>query len=102
MRKVLLISMLVAGIIVGTGMAAVAYEDIESATIVQIGTFYNQATVRVTATGLTGSPIFYLDPTKESEQLATLLTAFSLEKTVWMRVAATTNGSLVQVVYINP
>ncbi len=45
---------------------------------------------------------FYLSPTIKNTGLATILTALSLEKTVWVRIAGTgAQGSLITIVYIN-
>jgi len=75
--------------------------DIPEATIHRVGIFSGSAIVQVSGSPLTVTTIFYLDPNNESKQLATLLTAFSLGKTVWMRTAAATSGSLVRVIYVN-
>jgi len=74
---------------------------IPEATIVSVGPAYNAIRVFVKGAPLTGTVQFYLSPNRENEQLAVLLTALSLEKTVWMKTAADTPGSYVTVVYIN-
>ena len=75
--------------------------DIASATIHKVGIYNGTAIVQVSATPTGPKTIYYLQAANESKQLATLLTAFSLEKTVWMRTAGSTTGSLVQVIYVN-
>jgi len=50
----------------------------------------------------TGTRLFYLSSTLGNQGYATLLTAYSLGKTVWVRIAGTGEpGSLVQIIYIN-
>jgi len=45
---------------------------------------------------------FFLSPEIKNTGLATLLTALSLEKTVWVRIAGTgAPGSLITIIYIN-
>jgi hypothetical protein len=49
----------------------------------------------------TGSMTFYLNDTLGKAGWATVLTAYSLGKTLWLRVVDTTPGSLITVVHIN-
>ena len=50
----------------------------------------------------TGVRQYYLSETLGNQGLATLLTAYSLGKTVWVRIAGDgAPGSLVQIIYIN-
>jgi len=50
----------------------------------------------------TGIRQFYLSSTLGNQGLATLLTAYSLGKTVWVRIAGDgSSGSLISIIYIN-
>ena len=56
----------------------------------------------VTDGNYTGVRQYYLSSTLGNQGLATLLTAYSLGKTVWVRIAGTGEpGSLIQIIYIN-
>jgi len=56
----------------------------------------------LTDQGWTGVRQFYLSSTLGNQGLATLLTAYSLGKTVWVRIAGTGEpGSLIQIIFIN-
>jgi hypothetical protein len=48
-----------------------------------------------------GSRIFYLSADLGESGLATLLTASSLGKTVWVRTLGVTAGSIVTIIYMN-
>ena len=48
-----------------------------------------------------GTVQFYLSDDLGDSGLATLLTAYSLGKTVWARTAGTTPGSLITILYMN-
>jgi hypothetical protein len=49
----------------------------------------------------TGSRTFYLDDSLGKAGWATVLTAYSLGKTLWMRLVDTLPGSLITIVHIN-
>ena len=50
----------------------------------------------------TGARQFYLSSTLGNQGLATLLTAYSLTKTVWVRIAGDGSaGSLIEILFIN-
>ncbi|MGV8073286.1 MAG: hypothetical protein AB2L11_01800 [Syntrophobacteraceae bacterium] len=50
----------------------------------------------------TGARQFYLSSALGNQGLATLLTAYSMGKTVWVRISGTaTSGSLVEIIFIN-
>lgn len=49
----------------------------------------------------TGSQAFYLSTDLGDSGLATLLTAYSLGKTVWVRTLGTVPGSIITVIYMN-
>jgi hypothetical protein len=56
----------------------------------------------LTDTQWTGIRQFYLSSTLGNQGLATLLTAYSLNKTIWARIAGTAApGSLVEIIFIN-
>ncbi len=48
-----------------------------------------------------GNVSYYLSTDLGDSGLATLLTAYSLDKTVWARTASTGTGSLVTIIYMN-
>ena len=49
----------------------------------------------------TGSRTFYLSDTLGKAGWATVLTGYSLGKTLWLRLVGTTPGSLITIVHIN-
>ena len=98
-RRLIIVGVLAVCLIAFSGTAFAT--DIPEATIVKVGPGGNTTRVFVQGAPLTGTVQFYLSPDKEDEQLAVLLTALSLEKTVWMRTAADTSGSYVITVYVN-
>ena len=49
----------------------------------------------------TGSMTFYLDDSLGKAGWATVLTGYSMGKTLWLRIADTTPGSLITIVHIN-
>jgi len=49
----------------------------------------------------TGSRTFYLSDTLGKSAWATVLTGYSLGKTLWLRVVSTEPGSLITIVHIN-
>jgi hypothetical protein len=49
----------------------------------------------------TGPMVFYLSDTLGKAGWATVLTGYSLGKTMWVRMVDTTPGSLITIVYIN-
>ena len=51
--------------------------------------------------GWVGKRVFYLHDDLGKAGWATVLTAYSMGKTVWLRVADTAAGSLVEIIYIN-
>ena len=57
--------------------------------------------VQDAAGGWTGSRTFYLNDTLGKAGWATVLTAYSLGKTLWLRIVDTTPGSLITIVHIN-
>ena len=81
--------------------------DVPTARINQVG--YNpafQGTMvqldDLSDTRFTGIRQYYLSSTLGNQGLATLLTAYSLDKTVWVRIAGTGEpGSLIQIIYFN-
>jgi len=88
--------------------AAYAATDVSSARIVKLG--INPALegpmVQLVDTAVnpkwTGVRQFYLSAELGNAGLATLLTAYSLGETVWVRIADTAEpGSLVMIIYVN-
>lgn len=88
--------------------AAYAVTDVSSARIVKIG--INPAIegpmVQLVDTAAnpkwTGIRQFYLSAELGNAGLATLLTAFSLGETVWVRIAETAEpGSLIMIIFVN-
>ena len=81
--------------------------DVASCTIVKIGAdprFEGAPVQLVDTSGVnwTGPRQFYLSSTLGNQGLAVLLTAYSMGKTVWVRLAGTgTAGSLVEVIFVN-
>ena len=56
----------------------------------------------LTDTRWTGIRQFYLSSTLGNQGLATLLTAYSLGKTVWVRIAGDgAPGSLIEIIFVN-
>jgi len=56
----------------------------------------------LTDTQWTGVRQFYLSSTLGNQGLATLLTSYSLGKTIWVRIAGTAQpGSLIEIIFIN-
>ena len=56
----------------------------------------------LTDTNWTSVRQFYLSSTLGNQGLATLLTAYSLNKTLWVRIAGTAApGSLIEIIFIN-
>ena len=53
------------------------------------------------STHWTGSRTFYLNDALGKAGWATVLSAYSLGKTLWLRIADTTAGSLITIVHIN-
>jgi hypothetical protein len=86
-----------------------AYEDIASARIVMIGTYLSggAAGIVVTITDEGAQPLFqgnrqyYLHPDLGKEGYATLLTAFSMDKNVYVRVESLDPLSLITIIYCN-
>ena len=84
-----------------------AIVDVPNCSIAKVGydPRFEGALVRLddlTDTQWTGTRQFYLSSTLGNQGLATLLTAYSLGKTVWVRIAGTGEpGSLIQIIYIN-
>ena len=81
--------------------------DVASCSIAKIGAdprFEGAPVQLVDTTGVnwTGPRQFYLSSTLGNQGLAVLLTAYSLGKTVWVRIAGDGSaGSLVQVIFVN-
>jgi hypothetical protein len=86
--------------------------DCAEATITKIGfnSAYDNATtsgtvIQLTCAGTawsgTVSVQFYLTKAAGDQGLATLLTAFAMDKPVWVRTSGATGGSLLQIVYVN-
>lgn len=98
-KKSIVLSVLVVCLL--TFSSAVFAAEIAKAQIIRTGVQGTHVIVQVKGDGVTGSPVFYLNPEKQDEQLAVILTALSLEKTVWMRTAGDAGGSLVTIVYVN-
>ncbi len=86
-------------------MTASASVDIPEATIVRVGNHMGKVLIQVAAnqTGLvvTGRT-YYLSPLLGNQGLAVILTAYSMGKTLYLRVGgAGEGGSLISVVHIN-
>jgi hypothetical protein len=90
--------------------------DVGYATILKIG-FYPRITPESSGAvvflddsediAFTGMRMYYLSTDLGNQGLATFLTAFSMDKKVWVRIGGSTgapadNGSLINVVYIQP
>ena len=98
MRKVMIIGLLVVSLaFVSTSVFAL---DIPKAKIVKTGVVDGRVLVWVTGAPLTVQTAFYAPEATKNPQLAILLTAVSLEKTVWMRTMGGA-GSLISIIYIN-
>jgi len=88
---------------------ASAYEDIISARIVMIGTYLSGETTKIVVTiadesatpKFTDERQYFLHPDLGNQGYATLLTAFSLEKNVRVRVESLDQLSLISVIYCN-
>ena len=98
-RRFIIVGVLVACIVAFSSIAFAT--DIPAATVKQVGPYGSSIKVMVSGAPLSGDTQFILLPSKEDEQLAVILTALSLDKTVWMRTVADTPGSYVTVVYVN-
>ena len=85
--------------------------DIAAAEITKIGVYPNltpTSSIPVFLTDTSGAfanRMFYLHESCGNQGLATLLTAFSMEKTVWVRIvgegAAAAPGDYVTIIYVN-
>lgn len=87
--------------------AASADVDVAKARVARTGVHPTLGTM-VQLIDLTASPKwtgmrqFWLNPNLGNQGVATLLTAFSTGKSVWVRIAGTgTAGSLINILYIN-
>jgi hypothetical protein len=49
----------------------------------------------------TGTRMFYLSDDLGTPGLATILTALSLEKTVWVRSSSSAAGGIISIIYVN-
>ena len=84
-----------------------AIVDVPNCSIAKVGydPRFEGALVRLddlTDTQWTGTRQFYLSSTLGNQGLATLLTAYSLGQTVWVRIAGTgAQGSLIEIILIN-
>jgi len=82
--------------------------DVSNCTIVKIGADprFEGAPVQLVDNGSTpnwtSSRQFYLSSTLGNQGLAVLLTAYSMDKTVWVRIAGdASSGSLITVIFVN-
>jgi hypothetical protein len=88
--------------------AAYADIDVRFARIVRLGIDprFEGAMVQLEDTAAspkwTGVRQFYLSSTLGNQGLATMLTAFSLDENVWVRIAGTGEpGSLIMIIFVN-
>lgn len=106
MIALLLFAVLSFAIIPSTANAA---EDITDAKIVMIGTYLSGGVSNIVVTvsddsaspKFTGNRQYFLHPDLGKEGYATLLTAFSLGKNVYIRVEDLASLSLITVIYCN-
>ena len=109
LRKVTSILMFCMMVLVSIAiMPAVANAlDVRICTIVKIGAdprFEGPPVQLVDTSGAnwTGPRQFYLSSTLGNQGLAVLLTAYSLDKTVWVRIAGDgSSGSLLEIIFVN-
>ena len=88
---------------------AKATADISSARIATIGTIISSQEVKIVVTvadesdpqNFTGFRQYFLHPTLGKEGYAALLTAFSMEKNVFIRVESLDSLSLITIIYVN-
>jgi hypothetical protein len=109
-RKKLSFTLLLCGIVLAafvTLPAAANALDVGSCTIVKIGSDprFEGAPVQLVDTSganWTGFRQFYLSSAQGNQGLAVLLTAYSMGKTVWVRIAGdASSGSLITVIFVN-
>ena len=111
MKRNMMFSMLCAMLLVGSFMIipAVANAVVDSAdnSIFKVGADprFEGAMVQLddlTDTKWTGIRQFYLSSNLGNQGLATLLTAYSMNKTLWVRIAGDgSSGSLIEIIFIN-
>lgn len=110
MKKLSMVAMVVCVLVLALTMvpSAASALDVSIARIVKVG--YNAAMEGATVQledmranpAWTGVRQFYLSAGLGNRGLATLLTAYSLQKTVWVRIEDPGDpGSLISVIYIN-
>jgi len=109
-KTIALIVLILAGLSLSITLTNANAYDVANAKIVRLGMYpgYTGTTdgfiIRLddlSDVGWTGERQFYLNDTLGKAGLATILTAYSLQKTIWVRLVSTTPGSLVTIVYIN-
>jgi hypothetical protein len=108
-RKLIVSVMFLTGLSILIPLTSVYAFDCPSAQIIRVGVYPGDGTADgffiqlddLSDVGWVGVRSFYLSPQLGKTGLATVLTALSLEKTMWVRIVDTTPGSLVTIVYIN-
>ena len=86
-----------------------AYDDIADAQIIMIGTYLSGGSTKIVVTvkdasatpKFTGNRQYFLHPDLGNQGYATLLTAFSLVKNVYIRVEDLAALSLITIIYCN-
>jgi hypothetical protein len=107
LSSILLVCAMVLTTLVTLPAVANADVDVSNCTIVKIGADprFEGAPVQLvdnSGTSWTSFRQFYLSSTLGNQGLAVLLTAYSMDKTVWVRIAGDgSSGSLITVIFVN-
>jgi hypothetical protein len=108
-RNLMALVMILTGLFILMPFASVYAFDCANAKVVKIGVYPGDGTADgffiqlddLSDAGWVGVRSFYLSPQLGKTGLAVVLTALSMEKTMWVRLVDTTPGSLATIVYIN-